>query len=63
MEELDNCIELYEEKIENEIITHLKLNSTKINRIKHYEIKKDELDKLELTLTIYINPNKSSIRL
>lgn len=64
MEEItDNFIDLKEEKKENITFTHLKLNGVNINRIKSYEIKKEKLDELELTLNISINPNKSSIQL
>ncbi len=59
----DNFIDLKEEKKENTTFTHLKLNGVNINRIKSYEIKKEKLDELELTLSISINPNKSSIQL
>lgn len=60
---MENYIELKEEKMDSQIITNLKLNGVKVNSIKSYEIKKDDIDLLELTLKIIINPNKSSIEL
>ena len=58
-----NTIELEEEKIEKGSLTHLKINGADISCIKEYSIDKKELDLLEFTVTIMVDPNKSSIKL
>lgn len=46
-----NIVELEE----NDGITNLKLNGQKIKRIKSYNLKKVDLEDLELTLTIFVD--------
>lgn len=58
-----NKIELEEEKVDNGIITHLKINEAEINNIEKYEIIKEEIDCLSLVIKFRVDPRQSRIRI